>query len=67
VAEAGYDIAFTVDPGVVERGAALCALPRIEVLAGDGRLGLAAKLAAARWPEPLRRRALRMLRSPART
>jgi glycosyltransferase involved in cell wall biosynthesis/peptidoglycan/xylan/chitin deacetylase (PgdA/CDA1 family) len=65
VAEAGYEVAFTVDPGVVERGAHRYALPRIEVLAGDGRLSLTVKLATASWPEPLRRRITKLVRAPA--
>jgi peptidoglycan/xylan/chitin deacetylase (PgdA/CDA1 family) len=65
-AEAGYEVAFTVDPKAVECGSHRYALPRIEVLASDGRLGLMVKLITASWPEPLRKRVQGLLGRPAR-
>ena len=59
---AGYVAAFTVEPGVVARGASRHALPRVEVLASDTPRRLRLKLATAGWPSPLRRRALALLR-----
>lgn len=64
VAEAGYEVAFTVDRGVAQNGADLYALPRIAVHADDtgGRLHM--KLTASTWPAPVRAglRALARLR-----
>jgi glycosyltransferase involved in cell wall biosynthesis/peptidoglycan/xylan/chitin deacetylase (PgdA/CDA1 family) len=62
VRDAGYALAFTVTPGVVENGTNRLALPRIEVLASDSPRGLRLKLATARWPSPLRQRAWRLAR-----
>jgi glycosyltransferase involved in cell wall biosynthesis/peptidoglycan/xylan/chitin deacetylase (PgdA/CDA1 family) len=62
VRDAGYEAAFTVDSGFVQRGADRYALPRIEVLAGDTPRKLRLKVATARWPDPWRRRVLRRLR-----
>jgi GT2 family glycosyltransferase/peptidoglycan/xylan/chitin deacetylase (PgdA/CDA1 family) len=53
-ATAGYDVAFTIDPGRVEPGSDRWALPRIEVLAGDSTRYLRLKLATAGWPPRLR-------------
>jgi peptidoglycan/xylan/chitin deacetylase (PgdA/CDA1 family)/GT2 family glycosyltransferase len=58
---AGYEAAFTVAPGRVERSANRYALPRIEVLAGDTPRTLKIKIATARWPQWLRDRLLRRL------
>lgn len=55
VRDSGYEVAFTVTPGQVERGCNRFALPRIEVLAGDSPRRLRLKLATARW-QPRRRR-----------
>ena len=57
VRDAGYLAAFTVSPGLAERGADPYALPRVQVLAGDTPRRLRLRLAAARLP-PLWRRAL---------
>jgi peptidoglycan/xylan/chitin deacetylase (PgdA/CDA1 family)/glycosyltransferase involved in cell wall biosynthesis len=64
VRAAGYEAAFTVTPGVVRRGGDRYALPRIEVLASDSPRTLRLKLATSTWPDPWRRRLLRMLRAP---
>jgi GT2 family glycosyltransferase/peptidoglycan/xylan/chitin deacetylase (PgdA/CDA1 family) len=58
---AGYAAAFTVRPGLVERGADRHALPRIEILASDTLRTLRVKLATARWPDRPRTRLLRLL------
>lgn len=58
---AGYEAAFTVSPGKVERGSNRYALPRIEVLAGDTPKTIRVKIATAGWPEKLRSRLLRRL------
>jgi GT2 family glycosyltransferase/peptidoglycan/xylan/chitin deacetylase (PgdA/CDA1 family) len=58
----GYEVAFTVTPGAVERGCNRYALPRIEVLASDSPRGLRLKLATARWPARLREPAWRLAR-----
>jgi peptidoglycan/xylan/chitin deacetylase (PgdA/CDA1 family)/GT2 family glycosyltransferase len=55
VRDAGYAAAFTVDPGVVRRGADRYALPRVEVLASDTPRILMLKLATAGRPDQLRR------------
>jgi peptidoglycan/xylan/chitin deacetylase (PgdA/CDA1 family)/GT2 family glycosyltransferase len=67
VHEAGYEAAFTVEPGVVERGDNRYALPRIEVLAADTPRSLRIKLIAARLPYPVRRRLLARLPGPSRS
>lgn len=54
VRDAGYEIAFTVDRGVVQNGADLHALPRIAVHADDTPWRLHMKLATASWPHPVR-------------
>jgi GT2 family glycosyltransferase/peptidoglycan/xylan/chitin deacetylase (PgdA/CDA1 family) len=59
---AGYAVAFTVDSGVVRRGANRYALPRIEVLASDTPWKVRLKLATAEWPSRWRRRVLALLR-----
>lgn len=61
VGDAGYDVAFTVTPGVVERGLDRYALPRVEVFASDRGWRLRFKLAAAGWPPKVRRAALRAI------
>jgi glycosyltransferase involved in cell wall biosynthesis/peptidoglycan/xylan/chitin deacetylase (PgdA/CDA1 family) len=61
--ESGYEVAFTVTPGRVERGCNRYALPRIEVLAGDTPTRLRLKLATARWPRRLRQPLLRLTRT----
>jgi GT2 family glycosyltransferase/peptidoglycan/xylan/chitin deacetylase (PgdA/CDA1 family) len=60
--EAGYQVAFTVTPGIADRGASRWALPRVEVLASDSVRMLKLKLATARWPAWWRRLALRAAR-----
>jgi peptidoglycan/xylan/chitin deacetylase (PgdA/CDA1 family)/GT2 family glycosyltransferase len=62
VREAGYEAAFTIDPGVVRRGSDRFALPRVEVLASDTPRRLRLKLATAGWPERRRARLLLLLR-----
>ena len=63
--QAGYSVAFTVDPGVVERGADRHALPRIEVLASDTPRRLALKLRAPAWSAALSAAASRRRRGRA--
>ena len=62
VADAGYEAAFTVEPGVVERSVWRYALPRIEVLASDTPFKLRIKMATAGWHPGLRRRVYRLFR-----
>jgi peptidoglycan/xylan/chitin deacetylase (PgdA/CDA1 family)/GT2 family glycosyltransferase len=62
VRRAGYEAAFTVDPGVVRRGSDCLALPRVEVLAGDTPRRLRVKIATAGWPDRRRARVLGLLR-----
>jgi peptidoglycan/xylan/chitin deacetylase (PgdA/CDA1 family)/glycosyltransferase involved in cell wall biosynthesis len=62
VRDAGYALAFTVDPGIVRRGADRYALPRIEVLASDTPRKLRLKIATAEWPAGRRERLFRWLR-----
>ena len=57
--EAGYAVAFTVEPGVVRGGENRLALPRVEVLASDTPGILRLKLATAGWPARWRQRLLR--------
>lgn len=59
--KAGYAAAFTISPGVVRRSENRYALPRIEVHAKDSPFVLRLKLATAAWPEPWRRRLLRLV------
>lgn len=61
VKDAGYELAFTVDPGVVGRAENPYALPRVEVLAADGPRTVRVKARTATWPGWLRRRLLRLL------
>lgn len=61
--ESGYQAAFTVTPGHVDRDCNRYALPRIEVLASDTPAKLRLKLATAGWPPRLRRRILRLTRT----
>jgi peptidoglycan/xylan/chitin deacetylase (PgdA/CDA1 family)/GT2 family glycosyltransferase len=49
-AEAGYALAFTIEPTELQTDSDRYALPRIEVLASDSVRGLRLKLAIARWP-----------------
>lgn len=58
---AGYELAFTVDPGLVGRSENPFALPRVEVLAADKPLTVRIKARTANWPGWLRRRLLRLL------
>jgi peptidoglycan/xylan/chitin deacetylase (PgdA/CDA1 family) len=60
--QAGYDVAFTVDSGVVERGVARQALPRVEVLDNDTPIKVRIKVATAGWPSAWRVRVLRLFR-----
>jgi peptidoglycan/xylan/chitin deacetylase (PgdA/CDA1 family) len=66
VHSAGYAAAFTVTPGVVERGENRYALPRVEVYADDSRVTVWLKVLSAGWPHPLRRRILERLPGPGR-
>jgi GT2 family glycosyltransferase/peptidoglycan/xylan/chitin deacetylase (PgdA/CDA1 family) len=59
-ASAGYEAAFTIDPGVAGRGGNRWALPRIEVLASDSHANLRLKIRTCAWPKPLRDRLLRL-------
>ena len=63
VRAAGYELAFTVTPQILDRAADRFGLPRVEVLASDrgGRFRL--RVAAARWPGAARRLAYRLLRA----
>ena len=63
MAASGYWAAFTVAPGVVERGCDPLSLPRVEVLASDTPAKLRLKIATAGWPHRLRRRILRLTRT----
>jgi GT2 family glycosyltransferase/peptidoglycan/xylan/chitin deacetylase (PgdA/CDA1 family) len=63
VRESGYEAAFTVTAGRIERGGDRYALPRIEVLASDTPRRLRLKLRTAAWPPALRRRILRLTRT----
>lgn len=54
VAEAGYEVAFTVERGVVENGVSRYALPRLAVHSDDTGRGLHLKLWARMLPRPLR-------------
>lgn len=65
VAEAGYEIAFSVDRGAVWNAANRYALPRIAVHADDSGRGLHMKLTASTLPKPVGA-ALRTLARPAR-
>ncbi|HET8814092.1 MAG TPA: polysaccharide deacetylase family protein [Solirubrobacterales bacterium] len=58
---AGYEAAFTVEAGRVERSRNRYALPRIEVLASDTPKTIRVKIATAGWPDKLRTRLLRRL------
>lgn len=62
VRAAGYELAFTVTPGVIGRGADRYALPRVEVLASDRGRRFQLRVRAAHWPELPRRVAYRLLR-----
>jgi GT2 family glycosyltransferase/peptidoglycan/xylan/chitin deacetylase (PgdA/CDA1 family) len=62
VQASGYEVAFTVTPGAVERGCNRYALARIEVLASDSPRRLRLKLATARWPARWRDLAWRVAR-----
>jgi len=59
---AGYELAFTVAPGVVERASDRFALPRVEVLASDRGWRFRLRVAAAGWPAPARAAVRRLLR-----
>jgi len=61
VFRAGYEAAFTVDPGRATRAGNRFALPRIEVLASDTPLTIRVKIATAGWPPLLRNRILSYL------
>jgi peptidoglycan/xylan/chitin deacetylase (PgdA/CDA1 family) len=54
VEEAGYEVAFTVERGVVTPEVDLHALPRTAVCAGDSGMHLHVKLATATWPKFVR-------------
>jgi peptidoglycan/xylan/chitin deacetylase (PgdA/CDA1 family)/GT2 family glycosyltransferase len=66
VRQAGYQIAFTVEPGAVSRGADRFALPRVEVLAADTPRSVRLKIATADWPQRSRTRVLWLARSGRR-
>jgi len=59
--EAGYEVAFTVDWGVVTPGADPYTLPRVEIHASDTPRKLRLKLLAAGWPGMLRDVFLRLM------
>lgn len=59
--EAGYEVAFTVDWGVVGEGADPYTLPRVEIHASDTPRKLRLKLLAAGWPGRLRDVFLRLM------
>ena len=59
---AGYEAAFTIDPGRIRASGDRWALPRIEVLADDTPRSLRLKLATAHWPPRLRAQAWRLAR-----
>ncbi len=59
--EAGYELAFTVDWGVVGDGADPYTLPRVEIHASDTPRKLRLKLLAAGWPGKLRDVFLRLM------
>ena len=59
VRDAGFRAAFTVTPGVVERGADRFELPRVQVNAEDTPARLRLKVATARMPARWRKRLLR--------
>jgi glycosyltransferase involved in cell wall biosynthesis/peptidoglycan/xylan/chitin deacetylase (PgdA/CDA1 family) len=61
VKDAGYELAFTVDPGVADGSENPYALPRVEVLAADGPRTVRIKARTAAWPAWLRGRLLRLL------
>ena len=61
VKDAGYELAFTVNPGAAGRTENPYALPRVEVLAADGPRTVRIKARTANWPGWLRRRLLRLL------
>ncbi len=54
VRDAGYELAFAVERGVVENGCDRYSLPRTAVHADDTGLKLHLKLASAEWPKPVR-------------
>jgi peptidoglycan/xylan/chitin deacetylase (PgdA/CDA1 family) len=56
--EAGYAVAFAIEPGIVRRGADRWSLPRVEVHAGDTPRRLALNVRTVGWPTPLRTRAV---------
>lgn len=59
--KAGYEVAFTVDWGVVGPGSDPFALPRVEIHASDTPRKLRLKLLAASWPGRLRDVFLRLM------
>jgi glycosyltransferase involved in cell wall biosynthesis/peptidoglycan/xylan/chitin deacetylase (PgdA/CDA1 family) len=61
VRDAGYEVAFTVSPGAVDRTENPYALPRVEVLAADAPRTVRIKARTATWPAWLRGGLLRML------
>ena len=60
--DAGYEVAFTIEWGVVRGDSDPFALPRVEVHAGDTPRRLRLKLALASWPRPAREGLRRLLR-----
>jgi peptidoglycan/xylan/chitin deacetylase (PgdA/CDA1 family) len=62
VGAAGYELGFTVEPGIVERGHDPLALPRIEVLSSDRGWRFRLRMAAASWPHAARSAAWWLLR-----
>jgi peptidoglycan/xylan/chitin deacetylase (PgdA/CDA1 family) len=61
VRSAGYELAFTVSPGVAERARSAYALPRLEVFAADRASILHLKARTAAWPSWLRAPVLRAI------
>jgi peptidoglycan/xylan/chitin deacetylase (PgdA/CDA1 family) len=64
VAAGGYELAFTIRPGVIAPGSERLLLPRVAVLGEDTPRSLAVKIATAGWPERWRIHAQRLLRVP---
>jgi peptidoglycan/xylan/chitin deacetylase (PgdA/CDA1 family) len=54
VRDAGYEVAFTMDRGVVRPGSDPHSLPRLAVHSSDTGRGLHLKMATAHWPGPVR-------------
>jgi peptidoglycan/xylan/chitin deacetylase (PgdA/CDA1 family) len=64
VSAAGYQLGFTIRPGVISSRSDPFLLPRVAVLGDDTPRTLAVKAATAAWPERWRIHAQRLLRVP---